>query len=366
MDWTKRVRSAVHQLRPYVPGKPIEEVQRELGLKEVIKLASNENPLGPSPKAIEAATRALQDVHRYPDDTYHRLRNKLAAFLNFPPDWILVGRGSDEILLHIVLTFVEPDDEVIYSTPSFVMYEILNTMMNARHIKVPMRDFIHDLQAIADAVTERTKIIFIDNPNNPIGTIVNDRAVRALLEKLPDGVLVVLDEAYAEFVEAKDYPKTLEYIREGFPVICLRTFSKAYGLAGLRVGYGIARPELTQHLLKVREPFNVSSIATAAAEAALDDTEFLERVRKTVWMGKRMLYQSLELLDIRYVPTEANFILVDVGRNCREVFNALLHRGIITRPCDIFGLPTCLRVDISIPENNERFIAALREVLACD
>lgn len=362
MDWSQRVRKAVHRLKPYVPGKPIEEVQRKLGLNEIIKLASNENPLGPSPKGVEAATKALQYAHRYPDDSYYRLKHKLASVWNVPPDWILLGRGSDELLLHIVQTFVEPGDGVVFSTPSFVMYDILSTLMDATAVKVPLRDFTHDLAAIAEAVTERTKVIFLDNPNNPTGTIVHDRAVRALLNELPDGVLLVLDEAYAEFVEAKDYPQTLDYIREGRPVIMLRTFSKAYGLAGLRIGYGIARPELTQHLLKVREPFNVSSIAAAAAEAALDDAEFLERVRKTVWMGKRMMYRALEQLGVRYVPTEANFVLIDVRRPAKEVADALLQKGVIVRPCEPFGLPTHLRVDISTPENIEWFITALKEV----
>lgn len=363
MDWSIRVRKAVHRLKPYVPGKPVEEVQRELGLKEVIKLASNENPLGPSPKAIEAAMKVLPEAHRYPDDSYFRLRRQIASVYNVPPDWVLLGRGSDEILLHIVQTFVEPGDEVVFSTPSFVMYDILSTLMDAVCVKVPLRDFVHDVAGLIEAVTEKTKIVFIDNPNNPAGTILRERSVRSLLDEIPEGVIVVLDEAYAEFVEAPDYPKSLDYVREGYPVIVLRTFSKAYGLAGLRVGYGFSRPEITQYLLKVREPFNVSSVAAAAAEAALDDVEFLERVRKTVWTGKRLMYRGLEQLRLSYVPTEANFVLVDVKRPAKEVADALLRKGIIVRPCEPFGLPTHLRVDIATPENVEKFISALKEVL---
>lgn len=363
MDWASRVRKAVHRLKPYVPGKPIEEVQRELGLTEVIKLASNENPLGPSPKAIEAAMKVLPEAHRYPDDSYFRLRQKIASVYNVPPDWVLLGRGSDEILLHIVQTFVEPGDEVVFSTPSFVMYDILSTLMDAVCVKVPLRDYIHDVAGLLEAISERTKVVFIDNPNNPAGTILRDRSIRSLLDEIPEGVIVVLDEAYAEFVESHDYPKSLDYVREGYPVIVLRTFSKAYGLAGLRVGYGFARTEIAQHLLKVREPFNVSSIAAAAAEAALDDTEFLERVRKTVWTSKRFMYRGLEQLGLRYVPTEANFVLVDVQRPAKEVADALLRKGIIVRPCEPFGLPTHLRVDIGTPETVERFITALKSVL---
>lgn len=363
MDWSARVRKAVHRLKPYIPGKPIEEVQRELGLTEVIKLASNENPLGPSPKGIEGAMRALAEAHRYPDDSYFRLRHKIAAVYNVPPDWVLLGRGSDELLLHIVQTFIEPGDEVVFSTPSFVMYEILGTLMDAVCVKVPLRNYIHDVAGLLEAITERTKLVFVDNPNNPTGTILRERAVRALLDEVPEGIVVVLDEAYAEFVEAKDYPQSLEFVRAGYPVIVLRTFSKAYGLAGLRVGYGFARPELTQHLLKVREPFNVSSVAAAAAEAALDDREFLERVRQTVWTSKRMMYRLLEQMGLRYVPTEANFVLIDVQRPAREVADALLRKGVIVRPCEPFGLPTHLRVDIGTSEAVERFAAALKEVL---
>lgn len=364
MDLSSRVRKAVHRLKPYVPGKPIEEVQREMGLTEVIKLASNENPLGPSPKAVEAAMKFLPEAHRYPDDSYYRLRHKIAAFYDVPPDWVLFGRGSDEILLHIVQTFVEPGDEVVFSTPSFVMYDILSTLMDAVCVKVPLRDFVHDVAGLLDAITERTKILFIDNPNNPAGTILRDRAVKSLLNEVPDGVIVVLDEAYAEFVESTDYPKSLDYVKDGYPVIVLRTFSKAYGLAGLRVGYGFARSEISHHLFKVREPFNVTSIAAAAAEAALDDTEFLDRVRKTVWTSKRLMYRGLEQLGLKYVPTEANFVLIDVNRSAKEVADALLHKGIIVRPCEPFGLPTHLRVDLGTPEIIERFIIALREVLA--
>ncbi len=363
MDWSVRVRKAVHRLKPYIPGKPIEEVQRDLGLTEVIKLASNENPLGPSPKGIEAAMRALAEAHRYPDDSYYHLRHKIAAVYNVPPDWVLLGRGSDEILLHIVQTFIEPGDEVVFSTPSFVMYEILGTLMDAVCVKVPLRDYIHDVAGLLEAITERTKLVFVDNPNNPAGTILRERAVRALLDEVPEGVIVVLDEAYAEFVEAKDYPQSLEFVRAGYPVIVLRTFSKAYGLAGLRVGYGFARPELTQHLLKVREPFNVSSVAAAAAEAALGDREFLERVRQTVWTNKRMMYRLLEQMGLRYVPTEANFVLIDLQRPAREVADALLRKGVIVRPCEPFGLPNHLRVDIGTAETVERFATALKEVL---
>ncbi|MCS7264844.1 MAG: histidinol-phosphate transaminase [Armatimonadetes bacterium] len=363
MDWSKRVRKAVLKLKPYVPGKPIEEVQRELGLEDVIKLASNENPIGPSPKAIEAAMKVLSEAHRYPDDSYYRLRQKLASIYNVPTDWVLLGRGSDEILLHIVQTFVEPGDEVVFSSPSFIMYEILSNLMDAVCVKVPLNNYIHDVASLLEAITERTKIVFIDNPNNPTGTILRNRLIKTFLDETPEGVLVVLDEAYAEFVEAKDFPNSLDYVREGYPVIVLRTFSKAYGLAGLRIGYGFARSEITQHLFKVREPFNVSSVAAAAAESALDDKEFLDRVRKTVWTSKRLMYRGLEKLGLQYVPTEANFVLVNVNRKAKDVSDALLKKGIIVRPCEPFGLPTHLRVDIGTPEIVERFLCALEEVL---
>lgn len=362
--WDERVRKCVHRLKPYIPGKPIEEVQRELGLNEVIKLASNENALGPSPKAIEAVIRAVNQAHLYPDDSCHRLKRAIAEQFDMPEECILIGRGSDEILLHAALAFIEPGDEVIYAHPSFVMYSFVSTLMDATEQVVPLRDFTHDLDAMAGHLTERTKLIFIANPNNPTGTIVREPNVRHFIESLPRGVLVIFDEAYFEYVEDEAFPNTLNYIRDGYSVLTLRTFSKIYGLAGLRIGYGFAPPDIAKFISRVREPFNVSSIAQAAAEAALQDKEHVERSRRLVIEGKQTLYRAFEELGIGYVPTQANFIFVDLGVDSREVFNQLLKRGIIIRTGEIFGMPTWARITVGKPEENERLIEALREVLS--
>ncbi len=363
--WNERVRKCIHRLKPYIPGKPIEEVQRELGLSDVIKLASNENALGPSPKAVEAALRMLSHVHLYPDDSCYRLKRAIAERYRMPEDCILIGRGSDEILLHAALAFLEPGDEVIYAHPSFVMYSFVSALMDAKEHVVPLRDFTHDLDAMAERVTERTKLIFIANPNNPTGTIVKEPQVRRFVESLPDGVLVIFDEAYCEYVEDESFPNTLDYIREGFGVLTLRTFSKVYGLAGLRIGYGFAPPHIASLVARVREPFNVSSIAQVAAEAALQDEEHVERSKKLVADGKRTLYRAFDELGLKYVPTQANFIFVDLGMDSREAFKWLLKRGIIIRTGEIFGMPTWARITIGKPEENERLIEALRELLKC-
>ncbi|MCS7254743.1 MAG: histidinol-phosphate transaminase [Armatimonadota bacterium] len=363
--WDERVRKCVQRLKPYIPGKPIEEVQRELGLSDVIKLASNENPLGPSPKAVEAAMRALSHVHLYPDDSCYRLKKAIAEHYCMPEDCILIGRGSDEILLHAALAFIEPGDEVIYAHPSFVMYSFVSTLMDAKEHVVPLKDFTHDLDAMAECVTERTKLIFISNPNNPTGTIVKEPNVRCFVESLPNGVLVIFDEAYREYVDDEAFPNTLDYVRDGLSVLTLRTFSKAYGLAGLRIGYGFAPPCIAELISRVREPFNVSSIAQAAAEAALQDKEHVERSRELVIEGKNMLYRAFDELGLKYVPTQANFIFVDLGIDSREAFNQLLRCGIIIRTGEIFGMPTWARITIGKPEENERLVEALKKILLC-
>ncbi|HID07635.1 MAG TPA: histidinol-phosphate transaminase, partial [Armatimonadetes bacterium] len=273
------------------------------------------------------------------------------------------GRGSDEILLHAALAFLEPDDEVVYAHPSFVMYKFLSTLMGAQQSIVPLRNYTHDLEAMAAHVTQRTKIVFIANPNNPTGTIVTEPDVRRFLDSLPPDVLVIFDEAYYEYVDDSAFPRTLDYVREGRSVLVLRTFSKIYGLAGLRIGYGFAPPEVASYIARVREPFNVSSIAQVAAEAALMDDEHVEKSRAVINEGKRMLYMAFDELGLSYVPTQANFIFVDLHRDSREVFQKLLKCGIIIRTGDIFGLTTHARITIGKPEENERLITALQEIL---
>ncbi|MGC8785517.1 MAG: histidinol-phosphate transaminase [Armatimonadota bacterium] len=360
---TTFIRPNVLELEPYSPGKPIEEVKRELGLTDVVKLASNENPLGPSPRAVEAAVRAMQSANLYPDGSCFELRQAVAKHVQVPPECLLFGNGSDELIHYIGLTFLMPGDEVITGHPSFVRYEAAAKLNNAPLHLVPLREHRFDLPAILARVNERTKLIFIANPNNPTGTIVTADEVDAFMNNLPEHVVVVWDQAYQEYVSCPDYPDTLQYVREGRNVVVLRTFSKAYALAGLRVGYAIARPDIIDAMNRVREPFNVNSVAQAAALAALHDQEHLRKAVELNRQGLEYLYRHFERLGLTYVRSEANCVMVDLGRDSQPVFQALLRKGVIVRTGHIFGLPTYLRITTGKREENERFICALEEVL---
>jgi len=307
----------VLKIKPYEPGKPIEEVKRELGLKNVIKLASNENPLGSSSKALAAIKRNLGTLNRYPDGNCFYLKDKLARKLNLKPRNLIFGNGSDELIDVIVKTFVGPNEEVLTSKVSFVEYEIVSQSNNRKFRDIPLKDFKYDLKAIKKAIRKNTKAIFIANPNNPTGTYVNKRELEEFLRGLPKNLIVVLDEAYNEFVDVRDFPESLDYINKN--VIILRTFSKTYGLAGLRIGYAIAKPEFIECMNRVRQPFNVNLLAQAAALEAVDDTAFLKRSRRTILEGKRYLYNELDKLGFECVSSVANFILVDVKQDCRRL-----------------------------------------------
>lgn len=366
---TADIARRVLDLKPYQPGKPIEEVKRELGLTgEIIKLASNENPLGPSPAALAALNEALPKLALYPDGGCHDLRAAVSAKRGVPGDHLIFGNGSDEIITLLGVTFLQPGDEVVIGDPTFVLYEAAAIVNGARAVKVPLTrpGFVHDLDAMADAFSERTRLVFIANPHNPTGTMVNRQAVDALLARLPARALLVLDEAYGEYVEAAvpDYPSALDYVKDGAPVVGLRTFSKMFGLAGLRVGYGIADPRLVALMNQPRSPFNVNLAAQIAATAAINDNTFVNRARQTNDEGKRALEAAFDRLGLPWTPTFANFLLVDVKRPCRPVFDALLRRGVIVRTGDVFGLPTHLRVTIGTPTQNARFVDALEAVLS--
>lgn len=363
-DIWKLIRESVKTITPYSPGKSSREVMQELGLTEVTKLASNENPLGPSPKAIAAMQAALGEVHVYPDPTWAELRAALGAHLDFDPEGIIIGRGSDEIIHMLGLALLNPGDQVIYSLPPFALYPFTATIMDCEHVTVPSRDMTHDLEAMAAAITDRTRLIFVGNPCNPTGTIVKRDAVDNFMAQVPDTCMVCFDEAYFEYVDDPDYPDTLRYAREGRLSITLRTFSKAYGLAGLRIGYGIAHPEVAGAVRLTCEPFNVSSIAQVAALASLDDPD---QVRRSVEMnraGKEYLYRHFERMGLEYVPTEANFIFVNVGMDSRECFDGLMRRGVTVRTGDIFGFDTWVRVTIGRETDNRRFIEALEDLVS--
>ncbi len=363
------VASRLHDLKPYQPGKPIEEVKREFGITgEVVKLASNENPLGPSPAALKALAETLPRLALYPDGGCHDLRLAVAESLSVSPDMLVFGNGSDEIIHLLGLTFLEEGDEIVLGDPTFVLYEAAATLAGAVSVKVPLTKpgLVHDLGAMADAITARTRLVFVANPHNPTGTIVEDRAaLDHLIGRLPSRTLLVLDEAYAEYVYHRPgFPKALDYIRAGAPVIGLRTFSKMYGLAGLRVGFGVADPRLIALMNQARSPFNVNLAAQVAATAAISDHAFVEKSRCTNEDGLRQFYQEFERMGLPYIPSFANFVLVDTKQPCRAVFTALLKRGVIVRTGDVFGLPTFLRVTVGTAAQNRRFLEALGEVLA--
>ena len=358
------VNENICRLKPYVPGKPIEEVKREFGITcSIVKMASNENPLGPSPKALAAMREALEQVALYPDGKCFQLTKALAGHLCVNENELFLGNGSDEIIHNLGITFLSPDDEIVQGDPSFSQYETSATVCNSGCVMVPLRDFTHDLDAMADRITDKTRLVYVANPNNPTGTIVTKQEVERFMARLPKRVIAIFDEAYYEYVDSPDYPNMIDYVKAGANVILLRTFSKVYGLAGLRVGYAIARPDLIECLNQVRLPFSVNSIAQAGAVASLDDPDQVARSRRVNSEGKKYLYRELEKMGLPYVPTEANFIFVDIKMDCRPVFTEMLKLGVIIRTGDIFGYPDFIRVTIGAAEENARFIDTLKQVL---
>lgn len=358
-----RARKGIFRLKPYIPGKPVEEVRRELGLESIIKLASNENPLGASPLALTALQKALDKIYFYPDANAYELKQELANFWQVPFGQIVVGNGSDELLLLLAQTFINPGDEVIYAQPTFSEYESTSTIMGGHSVTIPLKEHRYDLEAIINALNDRTKIIYICNPNNPTGTIVEKEETELFMQELPNDILVVFDEAYGEYVDSPAFESGLRYLREGRNVAVLRTFSKIYGLAGLRVGYAITTSAIAAALDRVREPFNVNVLAQIAAQMALRDIEFVEKSRCLNQQGKDYLYQELQQLKLNYIKTNANFIFLDTKRDCQKVFRALLSHGVIIRSGDVFGYPTYIRLTVGTMEENRRFINTLRKVL---
>jgi histidinol-phosphate aminotransferase len=353
----------VGRIRPYPPGKPIEEVERELG-HSAIKLASNENPLGPSPKALEAMRGCLRRVNLYPDGGGYYLRKRLAEIQDLDINQIILGAGSTDLIELVGKTFLTAGDEGITSESAFYIYRLAIEEMGAALIQTRMRHLTFDLAAIAHAVTHRTKVIYLGNPNNPTGTMFTADDLDRLLDALPARVLVVLDEAYYDYVQRSDYSRSVDCVREGRNVLVLRTFSKVHGLAGLRIGYGMGHPELIEALNRVRSPFNANMLAQAAALAALDDRE---HVAKSVQMNShamKFVTEELALLGVRYTSSVGNFLLMDTGRDCEEDFVRLLHEGVIVRPMKLYGFPTSLRVTIGTHSDNEQFLEAVQRILS--
>ncbi len=354
-----KVHRDIAALVPYVPGKPIEELQRELGVSRVVKLASNENPLGPSAKAVAVLGEVGPTLHRYPDGGAFRLRRALAGRWKVAPDQVVLGNGSDEILGLLARAFLSPGDEAVMADQTFVIYKMEVMAAHGVPVEVPLKDWRHDLPAMAEAVTDRTRLLFLCNPNNPTGTMVTAQEVQELMARIPDQVIVVFDEAYYEYVQHPAFPDSLSYLKQNRNVAVLRTFSKIYGLAGLRIGYGLTTPEIAGYLNRVRPPFNANSVAQRAALAALEDEEHVAKSRSLNRAEMDKMRAGLAALGVSPVPSETNFLYFDVRRDGRAVFEALLREGVIVRHIE----GSMLRVTIGLPEENQLLLNALRKVL---
>jgi len=353
----------IQAIAPYKPGKPLDELEREYGISGSVKLASNENPLGPSPMALNAIRQSLSSLHRYPDGGGYELIRKVARSLGVDEGCVVLGAGSDDIIGMLIRAFLWPGSEAVVPNPSFLMYPIGVAVSGAGLVSVPLSSLTIDLEAMGKAVTERTKLVFICNPNNPTGTIVRRQNFERFLEALPAGVVVVMDEAYTEFVRDPGHFSGIDYLDSDHPVVVLRTFSKAYGLAGLRIGYGIMPVEIADILHRVRQPFNAGALGQIGAAAAIDDTAFLQRSVSLVHEGLDRLFEGLSTMGIRYFPTQANFFLIDVKTDANRIFEKMLEKGVIVRSMVSYGYPTYIRVNVGLASENERFLSALERVL---
>jgi len=356
-------RRGILEIKSYIPGKSIEEVQKEFGAKRWVKLASNENLLGPSPKAVSAVRKELPNIYLYPEGPCTVLRQALAKRFSLPEGMVVISNGADNLILMIASAFVNEGDEVVVADPTFSVYTNVTQIMGGKPVKVKLKDFTHDLDTMLKKVTRKTKLVFVCNPNNPTGTTISLESFNYFLSQLPKRVIVILDEAYGDFVEDAFYPDGLDYIREKRQVIVLRTFSKVYGLAGLRIGFALGREDLVDCLYQVRDPFPVHRLAQVAAVAALNDEDHAIRSIQLVYQGKRYLYKELDRIGLSYVPSQANFIFIDFEKDSEGIFQALLKEGIIVRPGKIWGYPTFARVTIGRMEDNQRFIKALKKIV---
>lgn len=361
--WESLANEHILGIAPYEPGKPIEELERELGIHDAIKLASNENPLPPSDRVQKAIAAALTQLNRYPEGSGYYLRHALARRHGVAPEQIILGNGSNELIELIVRAFLRPGEEAVIPHPSFVVYPMIVQAAGGIRVVVTLKDYRLDIEAMARAITPLTKLVFIANPNNPTATIVTTAELEQFMGRIPNTVIVVFDEAYIEFALGPDFPDSLAWMRQGRKVFVLRTFSKASSLAGLRMGYGIAAPDAVALLHRIRQPFNANSLAQVAALAALeDDSHILECVRMNE-AGRHFFYDEFTAVGLKYVPSRANFILVDVGRSAHEVYQRLLREGVIVRPMTSFGMETALRITVGTPEENRRLVKALRKCL---
>lgn len=359
----KLIRDNVSNIENYEPGKSIEVLRSELSLEgEISKLASNENPLGPSPFAIDAIKTSLEDGNLYPDNSCYHLREKIAEHLGVSPNNLGIGNGTTELIYLMGVAFLNPRETFIMSESSFIMAKIVAQIMDSRLMEVPLKDYRHDLDHIVKKIDKNTKIVYLDNPMNPIGTIVTKQEVSEFMEKIPKDILVAFDEAYYEYVNREDYPDTLRYVEEGRNVMVFRTFSKLYGLAGFRVGYCVAKEDFIDAIKRVSPPFAVNRFAQIGAAAALRDTQHIEKTKEINESGKKFLCESFEKMSVFYIPSETNFVTVDLKTDAKKVSDELQKRSVIVRPLTMYGKPTFLRVTIGTSEQNKRFIEAFKQI----
>lgn len=356
----------IEQITPYPPGKPLDELEREYGITDSIKLASNENAWGPSPKAIEAIQTSLGDLHRYPDGSGYYLTQAIAERFDVQPEEVVLGNGSNEIIEFLVKSFVREGDEVITSHPSFLMYQKFVQVRGGVNKVIPLNDMHHDLDAIVDSVTDKTRLIFLDNPNNPTGTFITPKGLESFFQRIPESVIVVLDQAYVDFMEEEiqgDIKVLIDDIQGRCPVVLLRTFSKAYGISGLRVGFGLMSASIAGCLHKVRQPFNINSLALVGAQAALADDVYFDKVISETRSGMQSLMEAVGKLGCTSYPSQTNFFLIDVKGNANDLYTAMLYKGVIVRSMNAYGFPTCIRITVGTREENERFVRALADCL---
>ena len=360
----KLIRDNLLKIQPYEPGKPIEVLRRELDLEgEISKLASNENPLGPSPLAIEAIRKSLEEGHLYPDNSCYQLRTRLAEHLEVSPKNLSVGNGTTELILLMGMTFLNPGETFIMSESSFIMGKLVAQVMDSNLIEVPLKNYRHDFETILKSITNDTKIVYLDNPMNPIGTMMTQSEVSKFMEKIPEDIIVAFDEAYYEYVNDEDFPNTIKYIKEKKNVIVLRTFSKLYGLAGFRVGYCIAKEDFIEAIKKASPPFSVNRFAQIGALAALDDKDHIKKTKEINEAGKRLLHEHLDKMSVFYIPSETNFVTLDVKTDANKIAAELQKKGVIVRPLTMYGKPTFLRVTIGTLEQNKRFIETFKQII---
>jgi histidinol-phosphate aminotransferase len=358
-----KVSENIEKLVPYVPGKPVEELERELGIKNAVKLASNENPLGPSPKGIAFMKKYINNLHRYPEGGCHYLAKRLSEKSGISMQNIIFGNGSNEILELVGRTFYVPGDEIVFSQYAFIVYKLVAQALGAKFHEVPAKGLAHDLQGMLKYVNKKTKIIYLANPNNPTGTMFTNKAFEGFMKKVPADCFVVLDEAYFEYVDDPSYPDGTKYLKKYKNLIIARTFSKIYGLAGLRVGYAFADAKVIDYMNRVREPFNVNTLAQFAALGALDDARHMKRAREITASGLKYICKELDVLNIQYEKSFGNFVLVKAPLPGGEFYNLLLREGVIVRPVGGYGLPQYVRVTVGTMVENRKFVSAVKKVI---